>query len=104
MHCESVAIAASDGISLRGWYYTPWPKPETPVVASVILLHGVGSNRGDMVALGYLFLREGYSVLEPDLRGHGESGGLATYGVLEERDVRDWLVQHSLSTAEYRSP
>jgi uncharacterized protein len=54
-------------------------------------LHGIGSNRQDMVPLGYMFLRRGYSVLEPDLRGHGVSGGLATYGVLEGDDVRAWL-------------
>ncbi len=87
MHCESVAVAAQDGKRLRGWYYTP----EIPSDKTIILLHGIGSNRQDMVALGYLFLRHGYSVLEPDLRGHGESEGLATYGVLEEGDVSAWL-------------
>lgn len=44
-----------------------------------------------MVALGNLFLKQGYSVLEPDLRGHGESGGIATYGVLEAGDTSRWL-------------
>ena len=85
--CGPVAVAAADGVSLRGWYYTP----ENPNGAAIILLHGVGSNRQDMVALGYVFLKQGYAVLEPDLRGHGESGGLATYGVLEEGDVHSWL-------------
>lgn len=85
--CESVAIAAADGVGLRAWYYTP----EAPDGREVILLHGVGSNRQDMLALGHLFLKQGYSVLEPDLRGHGESGGLATYGVLEEGDIRRWV-------------
>jgi predicted acyl esterase len=87
MHCESVAIGAPDGIVLRAWYYTP----ETPDGREVILLHGIGSNRQDMVALGDFFLKHGYSVLEPDLRGHGESGGLATYGVREEGDITAWL-------------
>jgi pimeloyl-ACP methyl ester carboxylesterase len=87
VHCESVTIAARDGVSLGAWYYVP----NTPNGKAVILLHGIGSNRQDMVPLGYMFLRSGYSVLEPDLRGHGVSGGLATYGVLEEDDVRVWL-------------
>jgi pimeloyl-ACP methyl ester carboxylesterase len=87
MHCESVAITAKDGIPLRAWYYTP----DTPTTRMIILLHGIGSTRQDMVALGYLFLRHGYSVLEPDLRGHGESGGLATYGVLEGTDIHRWV-------------
>jgi dipeptidyl aminopeptidase/acylaminoacyl peptidase len=87
MHCESVAIRAHDGVSLRGWYYTP----DQPNNKATILFHGVGSNRQDMVALGNLFLKQGYSVLEPDLRGHGESGGIATYGVLEAGDTSAWL-------------
>ncbi len=33
-----------------------------PPPVTVMLLHGIGSNRQDMVSLGYLFLRHGYSV------------------------------------------
>ena len=87
MHCESVAITAKDGVVLKGWFYAP----DEPTGRTIILLHGIGSNRQDMVALGYLFLRHGYSVLEPDLRGHGESGGLATYGVLDADDIHRWV-------------
>jgi uncharacterized protein len=87
MHCESVAIRARDGVSLRAWYYTP----DRPNDKAIILFHGVGSNRQDMVALGDLFLKQGYSVLEPDLRGHGESAGIATYGVLEAGDTSAWV-------------
>jgi len=88
--CKSVAVTAPDGVALRGWYYTP-ATSITPNHKAILLLHGVGSNRQDMIALGYLFLRQGYAVLEPDLRGHGESGGLTTYGILEEGDVHAWL-------------
>jgi fermentation-respiration switch protein FrsA (DUF1100 family) len=50
--------------------------------------------------VGYapLFLDEGYSVLLPDSRAHGSSGGeLVTYGLLEKSDVlswASWLRQH----------
>jgi hypothetical protein len=54
------------------------------------LLHGVGSNRGDVVKLGTVFEKAGYSVLAPDLRGHGESAGFTTYGVGEEQDIHSW--------------
>lgn len=87
MRCESVAIRARDGVALRGWYYTP----DQPNNKAIILFHGIGSNREDMVALGNLLLKHGYSVLEPDLRGHGESGGIATYGVLEAGDTSAWV-------------
>ena len=37
-------------------------------------------------------LRHGYTVLLPDARAHGESGGaLATYGLLERDDIRRWF-------------
>jgi pimeloyl-ACP methyl ester carboxylesterase len=84
--CEDATVTAPDGIVLKAWYY----RPEQPTGASIILLHGLGSNRTDMVGLGYLFLKAGYSVLEPDLRGHGESGGFTSYGVLEEQDIHAW--------------
>ena len=87
MSCRPVAITAKDGVQLSAWYYTS----DRPNGKAVILLHGIGASREDMVSLGYLFLRNGYSVLEPDLRGHGESGGLATYGVLEAGDVHGWV-------------
>jgi dipeptidyl aminopeptidase/acylaminoacyl peptidase len=85
--CDSVAITARDGTSLRGWYYVP----DAPNGKAIVLFHGVGSNREDMVPLGALFLKQGYSVLEPDLRGHGDSGGIVTYGVLEGGDTSAWL-------------
>ena len=85
--CESVAVQAADGVILKAWYYMP----ENPSGKAVILLHGVGSNRQDMVALGSFFVKRGYTALEPDLRGHGESGGIATYGIREGGDVSAWL-------------
>ncbi|HVW11201.1 MAG TPA: alpha/beta fold hydrolase [Bryobacteraceae bacterium] len=100
MSCRSVAIAASDGVQLSAWYYTS----DRPNGKIVILLHGIGASREDMVPLGYLFLRNGYSVLEPDLRGHGDSGGVATYGVLESGDVHrwvDWMAKISGSSEIY---
>jgi predicted alpha/beta-fold hydrolase len=100
MSCRSVAIDARDGVPLRAWYYTS----DSPNGKAVILLHGLGGSRQDMVSLGNLFLRQGYAVLEPDLRGHGESGGLSTYGVLEADDVRqwvDWLTKTSGSSRIY---
>ena len=38
-----------------------------------------------------MFLKAGYSVLMPDSRAHGESGGeIVTYGLLEKFDVARW--------------
>ncbi len=39
-----------------------------------------------------MFLAHGYTVLAPDSRAHGESGGeIATYGLLEADDVHRWV-------------
>jgi hypothetical protein len=79
---------AQDGAILRGWFVEPahWSG------ASVLLLHGMGDNRAGVTGYAAMFLNAGYAVLLPDSRAHGESGGtLATYGVLERNDVRDWL-------------
>lgn len=84
---QAVNIAAADGAELRGWF-VPAPHPNG---RSVILLHGIGGNRVEMTGYGDIFLAQGYSVLLPDSREHGESGGrVATFGLLERDDVRRW--------------
>lgn len=87
MNCRPVGIRARDGVALKAWFYTT----DKPTGKTVILLHGIGASRQEMVSLGYFFLRHGFAVLEPDLRGHGESGGLTTYGALEADDIHRWV-------------
>lgn len=92
---EAVSIHAYDNAILRGWYV----HPENSNGASVILLHGITDNREGVAGYGRMFLHDGYAVLLPDSRGHGESGGdIATYGVIERDDVlrwSDWLKQRT---------
>jgi alpha-beta hydrolase superfamily lysophospholipase len=58
----------------------------------VILLHGLGDNRFGMTGYAELFLSRGFSVLMPDARAQGTSGGnLATFGLLESADIHRWL-------------
>lgn len=62
-----------------------------PNGGAVILLHGMADTREGVAGYAFTFLRHGYSVLLPDSRAHGVSGGdAATYGVLERDDVRRW--------------
>jgi len=52
----------------------------------------MGDNRSGMAGYAELLLKHGYSVLLPDARAHGASGGeLATYGLLERDDIRRWF-------------
>ena len=52
-----------------------------------------------------MLLQQGYRVLLPDSRAHGESGGtLATYGLLERDDIHhwvDWLYDDKQSACVY---
>ena len=85
---EDVTINAADGAILRGWLIQP-PRPNGK---SVILLHGITSNRTGSTPYADMFLARSYTVLVPDSREHGESGGeIATYGVLERHDVNLWV-------------
>jgi hypothetical protein len=83
-----VSIATNDGITLRAWNF----HPENSNQSAVILLHGLSDNRLGMIGYAELLLRHGYTVLLPDSRAHGASGGdTATYGLLEREDIRRWF-------------
>lgn len=85
---QDVAITASDGAVLKGWFVHPRDYNGN----SVILLHGITDNREGVAGYGRLLLEHGYAVLLPDARRHGESGGeLATYGVKESDDIHRWV-------------
>lgn len=85
---EDIAIATSDGVTLRAWKIRPHPSNGD----DVLLLHGLGDNRIGVTGYARLFASHGFTVLLPDARAHGTSGGeLATYGLLERNDIRDWL-------------
>ena len=88
------SIRAFDGVRLDSWFLRP------PVRNGncVMVLHGIGDSRQGSAGYAPLFLDAGYSVLLPDSRAHGSSGGeLVTYGLLEKIDVlswANWLRQH----------
>src|SRR5262245_10439204 len=68
----------ADGTSTVGWFLSRGkPGP------AVILSHGYGTNRSQLLTLSFELWKAGYHVLLYDLRGHGESpvnrSGLGTY-------------------------
>jgi uncharacterized protein len=68
----------SDSTQTVGWLLSRGkPAP------AVILSHGYGSNRSELLTLAFELWKAGYHVLVYDLRGHGESpvkwSGLGTY-------------------------
>jgi uncharacterized protein len=85
---REVDLRVPDGATLRGWFL----RPTHPNGNAVILLHGVGDSRLGMYGYGRWLLANNYSVLLPDARAHGLSGGeLATYGLLEADDIHQWV-------------
>jgi len=85
---EDAAISAPDGAVLRGWMVHPHQANGD----DVLLLHGLGDNRVGMTGYAQLLVARGYTVLLPDARAHGISGGaVATYGLLERNDIHQWI-------------
>lgn len=85
---QDVSITAPDAAILRGWLV----RPQQPGGDAVLLLHGLSDNRLGMTGYAQLLLAHGFTVLLPDARAHGLSGGdLATYGLLERRDLAKWV-------------
>lgn len=83
----TVTIVAQDGALLSA----SWLRSSGTDGNCVIVLHGIGDSRMGVAGFAPMFLNEGYSVLLPDSRAHGESGGkFVTYGLLERHDVIAW--------------
>lgn len=85
---QDVSMVTADSVRLKAWII----RPQNGNGNTVLLLHGLGDNRFGMAGYAELFLNHGYTVLMPDARAHGASGGsIATYGYLERNDVRQWF-------------
>jgi dipeptidyl aminopeptidase/acylaminoacyl peptidase len=85
---QEVRIHAEDSTVLAGWYIHPRRSNGN----AVVLAHGISDNREGVAGYGELFLENGYAVLLPDARAHGESGGqIATYGLKEAGDLHQWV-------------
>jgi pimeloyl-ACP methyl ester carboxylesterase len=90
-HVET-RLVAGDGTALAGTYL---PGPGGSSGPAVLVAHGFAANRRKPA---YAYLADGLaqrmSVLALDLRGHGGSGGVSTFGDREALDVAaglSWL-------------
>jgi uncharacterized protein len=98
MACTRQGAPAGDAVTsgdvrLAGWY-VPAGNGAAPNAPTVILAHGWGSNKSDMLGRAEL-LHDAYNLVLFDFRNHGQSGEAATtQGVREAADLRvmiDWL-------------
>ena len=84
---ESVRFPATDGVLLEGWKIPaasdrPW----------IVLCHGVGSNRADLLEIAAGLHGAGFNLLLFDFRAHGGSRGRVTsFGWHEQQDLEGAL-------------
>jgi pimeloyl-ACP methyl ester carboxylesterase len=64
-------------------------KPFDPTLPTVVMIHGAGFDHSTWALHSRWFAHHGFSVLAPDLPGHGRSGGKA---LLTIADMADWIV------------
>ena len=79
---EDVRFTTVDGLEIAAWYV---PSANGAVI---ILVHGLGSNRGELLEMAAALQETGFGALLVDLRNSGDSSGsVTTLGLLESRDV-----------------
>ena len=86
-------LVTRDFVSLAADFY---PGAEDDKTVPVLLLHGFKGSRKDFSVLAPYLAEQGYAVLAPDLRGHGDSTSR-----LEVRDGRRQVAK--LDTANMRA-
>lgn len=80
---QSVSMNSASGSTLYGWFIAG-----DAGRGGILLVHGLGADRRQMLARARFLNRAGYAALMIDLQAHGESAGKqVTFGYLESRDV-----------------
>jgi fermentation-respiration switch protein FrsA (DUF1100 family) len=88
---EPVTFSSADGLLLAGWFVLAGGEQGNG--AAIILCHGFGGTREEMLPEATILARHGYSSLLFDFRGHGESkGNQVTLGHDEVQDVQGGVV------------
>lgn len=85
LNYENHIVTSSDGLKLSAWFV-----PYQGSATTVILLHGWGANKGNILPNTYFLHHRGhYNLLYADYRNHGESEGKRTsLGYHEKKDVK----------------
>jgi dienelactone hydrolase len=80
---DDVTLRTADGVGVAAWYVAGANG------AGLVVRHGAGSTRSDVLDQAAALVAAGYSVLVMDARGHGESDGTAMdFGWFGDLDIR----------------
>lgn len=85
---QPASIRSADGVGLKGFVL------EHPDGGRrwVLIAHGYTNCAADFACAAIHFRKQGFSVLAPDLRGHGASGGRCIgMGWLDRKDLIQWI-------------
>jgi len=94
LSAQTVQFRATDGVELEGWLVPAVPAGRQGASDQpwIILCHGLGTSRADMLEVGAGLHRAGFNLLLFDFRGHGGSAGRTTsFGWREQRDLEGAL-------------
>ena len=81
---ETLDVEADTNLILRGYFIHAL----TPPKATIILLHGISSNKENWLGYARLLADNGFNSVVYDQRAHGKSGGIfCTFGFYEKFDV-----------------
>ncbi len=82
---DTLILKTEKGLKIHAWY----ARPDSAAIGTVLLFHGVTSNKGMMIPEAAEFLFLGYNVVLVDFRAHGYSDGkTTTLGVRESEEVK----------------
>jgi dipeptidyl aminopeptidase/acylaminoacyl peptidase len=92
---ETIDFPTADGLTLKGWFI---PAVGGETEKTIILCHGWGVNRGDLLRDTHFLAEKGFNLFYFDFRASGTSGGaISSVGYLETRDfdaAYDFLKTH----------
>lgn len=85
---ETVEVQSHDGLTLSAALL----KQENSEGKAVILAHGYKGSNEQMPGITKFYYEQGYDVLKPDARGHGQSEGeYIGYGWDDRKDYQEWV-------------
>lgn len=81
---DTVQLTTNNGTKLEAWYMK-----SDSAKGTVILFHGLNSNKGNVLAEAFEFISFNYNVMLVDMRAHGNSEGtISTLGNKEAEEVK----------------
>ena len=78
---DTVQLTTNNGMKLEAWYMRA-----DSAKGTVILFHGLNSNKGNVLAEAFSFISFGYNTMLVDIRAHVNSEGIANSLVYKESE------------------